>query len=299
MSPLQRPRNTSLKLFSFMSLWLVCAFGYLFLNEGLMYVLVGPDAIQQMQSNTDMVRENRTWLAIFQMGYSLCAFLLPAFIFGAVQKMNISRFYRLNHAPPFTLLMLGMAAIVFAVPFLVTAHELNLKLPLPGGLSELQEGQDEMLNALLEMDSFTDLLVNVMLMAVVPAIAEEVFFRGGLQRLFRLSTGNADMAIITAAGIFSAIHMQFSGFLPRFILGILFGYMFYWSRNLWIPIVVHAFFNGFQVVLYYLTSREGSGFQIDDTESMPFWVSLISVLLMFLILRQFYDRAVLRQELRL
>ncbi len=280
-----------------MVLWMVVAMGYSMIQGGIMVAVLGKDGAQNLLKSPELIMENRVLLSFLQMGYTLGIFLLPALIYAAFQRINVGRFYRLNRIPSLTLVLLGTASIVFAVPFILSAHELNLKIPLPDFLTTAEEGQEEMLAALLSMDSITDLLFNLVLIAILPAIAEEVFFRGGLQRLFQRTTGNADAAVVMSAIVFSSVHMQFSGFIPRMILGVLFGYMFYWSRNLWVPIVVHAFYNGFQVVLYFLSTREGAAFKIDDTEHMPIWASLISVVLMFLVLRQFYHRAVLRNEI--
>lgn len=297
MNQFPRPNSSATKLLSFMVLWMVVAMGYSLVQSGVLVAILGKDAASQLLNNPEMIAENRLLVSCLQMGYTLGLFLLPALVFAALQRVNVGRFYRLNRLPPPTLIMLGAASIVFAVPFILSAHELNLKLPLPDFLTEREQSMEQMLEVMLHMDGIGDLLFNLVLVAVLPAIAEEVFFRGGLQRLFQRTTGNADAAIVVTAIVFSAVHMQFTGFIPRMILGILFGYMFYWSRNLWVPIAVHAFYNGFQVVLYYLSTREGAGFTIEDSEHLPIWASLISVVLMFLILRQFYNRAVLRNEI--
>ena len=89
----------------------------------------------------------------------------------------------------------------------------------------------------------------------MPAIGEEFFFRGVLQRLFSEWFRNAHVAIIVTAFIFSAIHFQFYGFIPRFLLGLFLGYMFYWSGTLWLPIIIHFINNGLAVLVAFLAAR--------------------------------------------
>ncbi len=98
-------------------------------------------------------------------------------------------------------------------------------------------------------------LVNLLMIAILPAIGEEFFFRGILQRLFSEWFKNIHVAIFITAFIFSAIHFQFFGFFPRFLLGLYLGYLFYWSGNLWIPIVVHFINNALVVILAYISAN--------------------------------------------
>lgn len=298
----QAPLRTMNKLMGFMFLWIIIAIGYSFLQSAALVWVFGEDVAQKAMEDLDFIRENRQLLGALQMGYTIFVFLFPAFLYALLQKKNVWRTYSLNRVPNMTVLMLGVGAIVCSIPFILTTSELNLKLPLPDFLVHDEDRLEGMLGALMEMNSIGQLAFNLLMMAVLPAIAEEVFFRGGLQRLFRQATGNADIAVIVSAVVFSSIHMQFSGFIPRLVLGMLFGYMFYWSRNLWVPIVCHMIYNGYQIVLYYIYSKDGSlpdAEEFAGEQTIPVWASLISVLLMFLILRQFYTRTVLRKEIRL
>ena len=103
------------------------------------------------------------------------------------------------------------------------------------------------------MDSLLDLGINLILIAIIPAVGEELLFRGYLQESFSKWLQNAHLAIIFSAFLFSAIHLQFHGFFPRFILGILLGYLFFWSGSIMIPIFAH-FVNNALVVIFSYTS---------------------------------------------
>jgi len=90
------------------------------------------------------------------------------------------------------------------------------------------------------------------MIAILPAIGEELLFRGVLQRIFANWTKNIHLGVWIAAILFSAMHMQFYGFLPRMMLGVLFGYLFVWSGSLLLPILCHFINNGSAVIYAYV-----------------------------------------------
>jgi len=114
-----------------------------------------------------------------------------------------------------------------------------------------------------------ELLVAMLVIAVVPAIGEELLFRGLIQTRINKIVGNPHLAIWVAAILFSAFHMQFYGFVPRLLLGALFGYLFYWSGSLVLAMIAHFVNNGFSLIMVYLHRQGALDFNIDDTESVP------------------------------
>jgi membrane protease YdiL (CAAX protease family) len=94
--------------------------------------------------------------------------------------------------------------------------------------------------------------LNIMIIAVLPAISEELIFRGVFQKIFQNIFRSGHLAVWFTSFLFSAIHLQFYGFLPRFILGLIFGYLFLWSRNLWFPVIAHFINNAVPAAGTYL-----------------------------------------------
>ena len=115
------------------------------------------------------------------------------------------------------------------------------------------------------------------MIGVLPAIGEEVLFRGVLQRKLTEHWVNPHLAIWVAAALFSAIHVQFYGFLPRLLLGALFGYLYYWSGSLLIAIFAHFVNNGVMVLMLYLYQRKLVDYNIEDNESVPWTAALVSL----------------------
>jgi membrane protease YdiL (CAAX protease family) len=141
---------------------------------------------------------------------------------------------------------------------------------------------------LTSFDHFGHFLLAFIVIAIIPAIGEELVFRGLLQNYFHRGIGNIHLAIWISAILFSTIHVQFYGFVPRMLLGALFGYLYYWSANLWIPIIAHFFNNGFTLLMVYLYNQELTSFDIENTESAPWYSILLFAALTFLLLRYFY-----------
>ncbi len=161
--------------------------------------------------------------------------------------------------------------------------ELNQSVSLPSFLKDVElwmrdmEGNAEKLTlAFLKMDSPLDLMLNILIVALLPAIGEELLFRGCLQQLLIEWTKKPHLAIFIAAALFSAIHFQFLGFIPRMLIGAFLGYLFYWSGNLWYAIIGHFVNNALQVVGYYFTQGTNSNADLKAIDSLPlrafYWV---------------------------
>jgi membrane protease YdiL (CAAX protease family) len=123
------------------------------------------------------------------------------------------------------------------------------------------------------MESFGAFLLTLILVAVLPGIGEELIFRGVLQREITNWTRRPVLSVWIAAIVFSAIHMQFEGFFPRVALGAVLGFLYLWSNNLWIPILVHAVNNGTQVAVLYFTGVDLS--DVEEQASMDLNVAIV------------------------
>lgn len=128
---------------------------------------------------------------------------------------------------------------------------LNLQIPLPSFLQQTGEGQDWLVAEILRMNGVGELLLALFAAAVLPAIGEELLFRGVFQKQIQRLVRRPELGIWLTAIFFSAVHLQFAGFFPRMLLGAFLGYLYYWSGSLWLPIIIHFVFNGMQVVASY------------------------------------------------
>jgi membrane protease YdiL (CAAX protease family) len=182
----------------------------------------------------------------------------------------------------------------------------NQHLVLPGWMSSIEtwmrNSEDQANNltvAFLSASGIRGLVSNLFMVAVLPAIGEELLFRGLLQRLIKRMTGSSHWGIWITAALFSALHLQFFGFLPRLLLGALFGYLLEWTGTLWLPMIAHFINNATGVLVYFFT---GEGLERNQTEmpvfnnSLFFWALASGAVLWFL-LRYLYLKRV-QEEIR-
>jgi membrane protease YdiL (CAAX protease family) len=180
-------------------------------------------------------------------------------------------------------LILVILFMILIIPFVNLLGNLNQQLVLPkvfSGLEMWMKQSEDQATALtqkfLNVHDFSGLLYNLFLIALIPAIGEELYFRGALQGIIKQWKGIKVSIWITAI-IFSTIHFQFYGFLPRMLLGAFFGYLIFWSENLWLPVVAHFTNNAIAVVFYFL---KFNGFKLPDIDSIgigkTMWVGFIS-----------------------
>lgn len=225
-------------------------------------------------------------------------FIIPALVIAFLFDHQPMNYLRVNKIVNAVSAVLVVIALVAALPLINYLGELNSRMSLPSFLSDIEkwmkDSEDkaaELTKSFLDMRSTSDLLFNVFMIGLLPAIGEELLFRGIIQRLFSEWSKNINIGIWTSAILFSAMHMQFYGFVPRMMLGALLGYLFAWSGSLWLPIIAHFVNNALAVVLTYLLSAQMIGVDADKigTEN-DYATVLISVLLTGLLLWFIYKK---------
>jgi membrane protease YdiL (CAAX protease family) len=174
---------------------------------------------------------------------------------------------------PILLSIIGTVAFMFFNTILI---EWNAGLHLPEFMSGVEQWMKDTEEQLAEttammtnFNSFGSFMLAFVVIAILPGIGEELLFRGLLQNSLHKWTKNAHIAIWVSGFIFAAIHLQFYGLVPRMMLGVVFGYLYVWSGNIWFPIIAHITNNGLALILTYMYQLNASELDIDDTESVP------------------------------
>jgi hypothetical protein len=190
------------------------------------------------------------------------------------------------------LLLAGI--VIFFMGFNSVFIGWNAHLDLPDFLSgfeqwarEKEDVATQLTQFLTTFDSVGQFVIGFIVIAIFPALGEELVFRGLLQPQLHKATGNIHAAIWISAFLFSALHMQFFGFVPRALLGALFGYLYFWSGNLTVPVVAHFVNNGFSVVMIYLNKTRIAGVDLENPEVAPWPVVLVFSGLTFALLMYF------------
>lgn len=192
-------------------------------------------------------------LKLVQVFTTLGYFLFPALLMSYFISGNTNKFIGIDKKPKLLLILLAIPLIYIADPFISYLGELNSLLPIPeGSYFDLKhaDAQDSY-SALLGMDSLYDLIMGLIVMAALPALGEELLFRGVIQKIFKGWTKNTHVAVWITAFIFAAMHLQIFYILPMVVLGALLGYLKEWTGSLWYPIVVHFINNATVIVLTY------------------------------------------------
>ncbi len=238
------------------------------------------------------------FLKVLQITSAIGTFIIPAWFFARSEGQQASTYFKLNTSFYPVLIILSLAIMFSVAPLLEWTVGLNQKMQLPEFLKgveqwmRLQEDKmAELTRQLLAMNSISDLLINLFMIALIPALGEELIFRGAIQKTLIRWTQNQHLGVWLAAIIFSAIHLQFYGFLPRMLLGALFGYLLLWSNNLWFPIIGHLINNGTAVIAAYIYQRQGLSIEqsMAQNQEVPASVYLVSLMFTVATLWIFYQ----------
>lgn len=227
---------------------------------------------------------------------ALGAFVVPGLIFAyywdfekPLEPLGIEQ---AKNAKAYLLTALLM---VISIPLVYGIYALNQKMALPAGWESLEESwktQEERAAAtiglLLDTPGTLALFFNLLILVLLPAFGEELIFRGLLQRIFLQASRNHHLAIWTTAILFSAIHMQWYGFLPRMMLGAGFGYLVVWSGSLFPAIFGHLLNNGMALLGEHAAQKGWLPGGEDWLMQLPYWVVAISFVLTALLLWDFY-----------
>ena len=280
---LQKPENTPalqiLYLFLFAIVGLIV---FAVIGLGIVFVTQGMAGVRAAAlSDFSYISAFKILLVAQQIGL----FLTPAILLAIVEGKKPSNFYGLK-APKAELLILVTVLSICWMPIMGLSNELNQKMVFPGFLKGLESWMRAMedngakaTEAILQMKSISMLLVNLFVVAVVPAVCEEFIFRGALQRIiFRLKS-NPHVAIWLSAFIFSTIHVQFFGFLPRLLLGAAFGYIYFWTGSIWYAVFAHFLNNGYAVVVAFYLQANNKSISSADEMTVPWYGYIISAIL--------------------
>lgn len=217
----------------------------------------------------------------------IALFLIPSIICAELFSTNPKKYLGLKKPSINLYLIAGIAAMIVAIPLVNWLGALNKNIIFPSGIEQwLRSSEDEAARttqALLSKHTINDLLLNVILIAGLAAVGEELLFRGMVQRLLIKMFKSPWPGIIVTAILFSAMHMQFYGFFPRLLLGILLGAIYWYSGSLWTAILAHFVYDGLLIVLVYFNPEMLNDDTVVKTSSLALAGSISFVLVVLLI----------------
>lgn len=235
-------------------------------------------------------------LLYLQTVQSFGLFIIPSIIAGYLFSGDGISFAGLDKRGRLGSYVLAVILVIAITPFINWTIALNEAMKLPSFLSgfehwmmQMENQAKQLTDTFMGVETLGGLLINIIVIAILPGIGEELLFRGVMQRLLRDWLKNIHIAIFLSALAFGILHMQFYGLLPRTLLGITLGYLYFWSGSLWVPIFAHFLNNAGAVIITWLQAKE---LITPDSGTIgaegDLWIVLGSFLVTIFILIQFY-----------
>lgn len=215
-------------------------------------------------------------MRIFAIVQDLLVFILPAVVAAFVATRLPASLLTVNARPRLFSIVMAIIVMLTSLPAMELLIEWNNNLHLPESMSGLEESLRNMedsastgISALSGGNTVGDLIMGILIIGILTGIAEELFFRGALQNLFMtMPKVKKHFAIWAAAFIFSFMHFQFFGFVPRLLLGAYFGYLIWWTGSVWVPVIAHAFNNSLVVLLSWIAARSGVAESVENAAAI-------------------------------
>ena len=232
-----------------------------------LFMLIAVSLITQLLGS--MTDNTAAILRISSVLQNVLVFILPAVATAMLSTRFPATLLAIDKFPSGKFILLSIAALIVSIPLMNSIIDWNQNIALPESFSQfneymqqLEKGAEKAVNDITGGNTVGTLIMSILIVGIFTGLGEEIFFRGGLMRLFSCIKGmSPHVAIWLTAFLFSALHMQFLGFVPRMLLGVFFGYLTFWSGSLWLPIMIHAVNNSILVTTDWINNRGGS--QID------------------------------------
>ena len=255
--------------------WLGCIFVLSMIAVGSVFCFEQPMSVSSLK-----------WVQLFQ---SAAMFLLPPLCMAYLWTQEPMKWLKMDKCQRPGVSLMAILIMLLALPAINLIGHINQQMVLPSFLEPLEqwlkmheETAGQLTEQFLHVDTYSGLVINILLMALLPAVAEELSFRGVLMNLFPAKGDRVPhVAIWCTAILFSAVHMQFYGFLPRMLMGALFGYALVWTGNLWVPILMHFTNNAMAVLLYFVSMRMNWDMKMIDAigTNDTLWLGVVSLVI--------------------
>ncbi|MEC7754601.1 MULTISPECIES: CPBP family intramembrane glutamic endopeptidase [unclassified Roseivirga] len=271
---------------------------------GAILALINGMGLDEFQKNPEIMFDYLSLIEVLstQILYTLVfTFLVPWFYIKIFAEKKLSTLSNETKVRPIAVVVVVLATLTFMVvnSYFIEWNQ-NIKFPefMSGFEKWARETEDQLAKAtekFTTFNNFGEFLFGFIAIALLPGIGEELLFRGLLQNSLQRLSKNKHLAIWLSALLFSAIHLQFYGLVPRMLLGALFGYFYVWSGNIWYPIIGHIANNGIQVILVYTAQVSGAEIILDDSETIPVVGQIVAVVF-FIVLMFFFRNEYLRPK---
>ena len=265
-----QPAFIQLMVSAIVILFIGILFLVIFIFSGVLIFNVSLDHIL-MTGEGEVTGQGQIIFKYLQAVQTVSLFILPPLVISILMTNGRGNWLLLKNKPTFISILLVTCLAILLIPITSSAGLFNSGMELPSWLSGIESWMQEkeeiasyLTGVLIEAETIPVLLLNLFIIAVLPALGEEFLFRGVLQQIFQKMFRSGHFAVWITAIIFSSIHLQFYGFLPRLILGLVFGYLFYWGRSMWLPVTAHFINNAIPVVASYFLGWSQTNNKVEE-----------------------------------
>lgn len=231
---------------------------------------------------------NKQELLTQQMIAQVFSLVLPSFL--VFRTCPDFRSMKRNTEFEVNLVLMCLLLYVLSLPIVGLSSYLNHQIPFPEWVYESENQMSDLMTQLLVFESPTDFILALIGIAVIPALAEEWAFRGVLQNIITHATRSPTWGIVLSAILFSSVHMQFLGFIPRLLLGLLLGYFYARTANLWYSIMIHFLNNAGQLVAIYFTKDVNLNELLKHPEMPNLFVVVLSTIAAMYLFWNFHSK---------
>lgn len=238
------------RLAYFMLLLFLCALIYILLLATVLPALTGEalDTLQKHLEDTNRMG----YMKLAQFGYTIVVFLVPPVVFAMLTEDRPAQWLGLRGKINIKQAGLAVLALIVITPLVGWTAQWNEHWHVSESMRQMEKQAEALTKAFLAGKTIVDLVLNMAMVALIPALGEEMFFRAGLQKILTELVKNKWVAVLITAIVFSAIHMEFLGFVPRVVLGGLLGAIYAITGRLWLSILAHFINNGIQVAAIWM-----------------------------------------------
>jgi membrane protease YdiL (CAAX protease family) len=233
-----------------------------------------------------LIPENANVLRLTQFIATFFLFFIPAWVYAKFCHTKPITHLGFKHKVNAGQIGIVIAIIIACLPIVGALQDLTESIPFSKAMfAKFKAAEDDyeaQIKIIGKMENFPEFLFSLFMLAILPAVFEEVMFRGAIQNLFSRWWGMPIIAILVTSILFSAVHFSYLGFLSRAALGFVLGWMYYRTGNLWLPIIAHGVNNAVALTALYITKKNNPGAAVSDTDpNVPSWIGLVAVGLVY------------------
>ncbi len=252
-------------------------------------MLTGVPATEILALSADSSEKTANAFKLFQLISNLTMFGGTALLYAYVSNPNPAKYLGFRKVQNPLLVVIALIMALAAMPLVLQIGQWISELNFSTSATASYERNTLIMKKLMENTSIGSLLFTLLVLAVTPAFAEEMFFRGIVMRFFHKRTKNLAFAILMSAGLFALFHFQVYNLLSIFIMGMILGYVYYYTGSIWVSVIVHFVNNGLQIVITHLANVGVLPASVAEEDSFAWYILVVATavaVLFFVLLKK-------------